>query len=70
MKDKDFLELQRKIHVGPQLAERLKHQVQVDSEFLAKNDIIDYSFLVGVHYVDRGPPEDICRSLSWKTRLN
>jgi len=59
MKDKDFLELGRTIHVGPELAKRLKAQIAIDSQFLARNDIIDYSFLVGVHYVDRGIPEDI-----------
>jgi hypothetical protein len=59
MKDKDFLELGRTIHVGPELAEKLKAQIAIDSQFLARNDIIDYSFLVGVHYVDRGIPEDI-----------
>ncbi len=59
MKDRDFLELGRSIHVGPELGEKLKQQIAVDTQFLARNDIIDYSFLVGVHYVDRGIPEDI-----------
>lgn len=99
MKDKDFLELGRKIHVGPKLSERLKMQVKIDSQFLARYEVLDYSLLVGVserarahqsaclparppvtpaltrthtggiivwghdmrqvHYVDRGPPEDI-----------
>ena len=48
MKDKDFLELGRKIHVGPMLAERLKMQVKIDSQFLARYDVLDYSLLVGV----------------------
>jgi hypothetical protein len=45
--------------VGREIAERLRAQVRADSMFLADNGIIDYSFLLGIHYSDRAMPEDI-----------
>jgi len=44
MKDKDWVDLGRKMRVGPELAEKIKEQVRIDSVLLADNGITDYSF--------------------------
>jgi len=57
-KDLDFIEKEKEIHIGRKKAKMLKQQIKLDTEFLRKLGIMDYSLLVGIHYRDRvwGPP--------------
>ncbi len=50
-KDLDFVDMKRKIRLQPPEAEDLRTQLRADSAYLAKHDIIDYSFLVGIHHL-------------------
>jgi len=43
------------INVGRDKAKLYKQQLLLDTEFLRKNQIMDYSLLVGIHYRDRDP---------------
>jgi len=49
LKDLDFIEAKRKLNLSPEIKERFTAAVKVDSEFLARSNIIDYSLLVGIH---------------------
>jgi Ca2+-binding EF-hand superfamily protein len=48
LKDVDFEKQKEKIRVGKDLKDKLVQQIEVDSAFLAQNNIIDYSLLVGI----------------------
>eukprot|EP01017_Pseudomicrothorax_dubius_P003430 TRINITY_DN10491_c0_g1_i1.p1 TRINITY_DN10491_c0_g1~~TRINITY_DN10491_c0_g1_i1.p1 ORF type:complete len:249 (+),score=61.19 TRINITY_DN10491_c0_g1_i1:65-811(+) len=37
-------------------ARDLEQRIKADADFFAENNIIDYSLLLGVHYLDRPPP--------------
>eukprot|EP00931_Biecheleriopsis_adriatica_P056529 TRINITY_DN33497_c0_g1_i1.p1 TRINITY_DN33497_c0_g1~~TRINITY_DN33497_c0_g1_i1.p1 ORF type:complete len:819 (-),score=162.72 TRINITY_DN33497_c0_g1_i1:30-2486(-) len=52
LKDVDFLQASEKIEVGSERRKQIIEQIQRDSEFLAKNNIIDYSLLLGIHVKD------------------
>jgi len=49
-KDLDMLESGVFIKVGRDKAKLFKQQLLLDTEFLRKNQIMDYSLLVGIHY--------------------
>ena len=49
MKDNDFTRRREKFKIGPDIKKRLMDTIQKDAMFFAKNDIIDYSLLVGVN---------------------
>lgn len=49
-KDLDFRRLNRKIHLGPNRDLFLK-QLQLDCNFLSSLHIMDYSLLVGIHFI-------------------
>ena len=50
-KDLDWVEMGRSVRLKPDLAATLRAQIKADAEFLAAENIIDYSLLVGVHSV-------------------
>lgn len=52
-KDLDFINHGMKIEVGEELANKMKKQIQKDVEVLRQQKIIDYSMLVGVHFLDK-----------------
>eukprot|EP01125_Pyxidicula_operculata_P009417 TRINITY_DN3100_c2_g1_i1.p1 TRINITY_DN3100_c2_g1~~TRINITY_DN3100_c2_g1_i1.p1 ORF type:complete len:1070 (-),score=279.74 TRINITY_DN3100_c2_g1_i1:466-3675(-) len=49
LKDND---LTHQIKLNPSIKKQLLQQLSLDSKFLEKVDLMDYSFLVGIHYVD------------------
>jgi hypothetical protein len=56
-KDEDFVAMERRIRLPPHLARTLRHQVEIDTNFLKTQGVIDYSLLLGVHHVQpSGPP--------------
>jgi len=52
-KDLDFLNDGTYLRVGPGKAKMFKEQLRRDCEFLRKQNIMDYSLLIGIHYRDR-----------------
>jgi len=48
-KDQDFLNDDLKIDIPDQLLEKLHQAIRDDSNFMFQNDIIDYSFMIGIH---------------------
>lgn len=52
-KDLDFRERHMKIQIGPMKRAELIEQLQKDCKFLGQLNIMDYSFLIGIHYEDR-----------------
>jgi hypothetical protein len=52
LKDVDFRASKEALRVGTDAAEKLRAQLEVDTEFLCSNGIIDYSLLVGIHDVE------------------
>jgi len=52
-KDLDFIERGKLLHVGRKKARMFKQQIKLDTEFLRKLGIMDYSLLVGIHYRNR-----------------
>jgi len=53
-KDLDLLENKVFLKVGRDKAKLFRQQLLLDTEFLRKNQIMDYSLLVGIHHRDRG----------------
>jgi len=51
LKDVDFYEAGEKVSVGDEVAHRLLRQIEADCDFLRRNNVIDYSLLLGVHDV-------------------
>jgi len=62
-KDLDLLANGVYIHVGRDKAKLFKQQLLFDTEFLRKNQIMDYSLLVGIHYRDRDPMNSVGSSI-------
>lgn len=54
LKDVDFQQAHEQIRVGEERREKLLAQIKRDSEFLASNNIIDYSLLLGIHEREEG----------------
>uniref|UniRef100_A0A7S1U3Z0 PIPK domain-containing protein n=1 Tax=Phaeomonas parva TaxID=124430 RepID=A0A7S1U3Z0_9STRA len=52
-KDQDLLKDERRLQLGP-MRETFIEQVERDSQFLARHNIMDYSLLVGVHNLREG----------------
>ena len=55
LKDLDFLREAEKFKLEGGLKKRMLETIKKDSDFFAKNDIIDYSLLVGIHYKSKHP---------------
>jgi len=49
-KDKNALANKLKIDLPTEINDEFKKQMELDCEFLSKHNIIDYSFLVGIHH--------------------
>lgn len=49
LKDLDFLDNQEKFWVGEENRKRLMEIIRKDAKFFAKQEVIDYSLLVGIH---------------------
>jgi len=56
LKDLDF---KRKLNLTPEMKQQFLRQIEKDSQFLEKLGLIDYSLLLGIHYVDKhkGPKD-------------
>jgi len=52
-KDLDLIKSGTIIHIGREKAKMFKNQIQMDTDFLRKHRIMDYSLLLGIHYRDR-----------------
>ncbi|KAJ3413105.1 Phosphatidylinositol-4-phosphate 5-kinase [Chytridiales sp. JEL 0842] len=59
MKDLNWLEKERTLHLGPQKRAMFLHQVTKDVKFLKRMQIMDYSLLIGVHDLVKGNKENI-----------
>eukprot|EP00347_Sterkiella_histriomuscorum_P010876 403374581 len=55
LKDLDFTRFNEKFKIEGSIKKRLLETIQKDAQFFARNAIIDYSLLVGVHYKSRHP---------------
>ena len=55
LKDLDFLRSQERFKIEGSLRKRLLDTLEKDARFFARNEIIDYSLLVGIHYKSRHP---------------
>ena len=49
LKDMDFLERHERFKIGGEFKRKMIDTITKDAEFFAKNNILDYSLLVGVH---------------------
>ncbi|GAB5354547.1 hypothetical protein AAMO2058_000127800 [Amorphochlora amoebiformis] len=58
LKDNDFVDRKGEIRLGKEKSEELKKQLTADIHFLQKLKVIDYSLLVGMHFVGKPVPED------------
>lgn len=70
LKDLDFLDKKVKIQIHPIKAKTFIEQLRKDAEFLASLHIMDYSLLLGMHFVDRPVPLDGPRAVSDQERLS
>eukprot|EP00160_Parvularia_atlantis_P017373 Unigene5948_Nuclearia_a/m.18214 Unigene5948_Nuclearia_a/g.18214 ORF Unigene5948_Nuclearia_a/g.18214 Unigene5948_Nuclearia_a/m.18214 type:complete len:277 (-) Unigene5948_Nuclearia_a:232-1062(-) len=59
MKDMNFVNSKKKIKLGPEKHKLFVEQIQSDAKFLAENNIMDYSLLLGIHDLDRGNKEEL-----------
>jgi len=58
LKDMDFLNDGAKIKIGEEARGKLLETLTADVEFLTKNDIMDYSLLLGIHDTKRAVEDD------------
>ena len=56
LKDLNWIDNGEKIRFGPLKRKKFLEQLQRDIGLLAKLNIMDYSLLIGIHYVDREKP--------------
>jgi 1-phosphatidylinositol-4-phosphate 5-kinase len=52
---KKDLDLNRRILLGTERRNILLHQIEIDCKFLEKNNIMDYSFLLGIRFISSTP---------------
>jgi len=53
LKDLDWMDEGKVINIGPSRAKLFRDQLQRDTQWLRAEKIMDYSLLVGIHYLDR-----------------
>jgi 1-phosphatidylinositol-4-phosphate 5-kinase len=59
LKDLNWIRQDVRLELGPRKKELLLTQLKKDVELLASLNIMDYSLLLGIHYVQRGNAENI-----------
>lgn len=59
MKDVNWMNMKRKLKLGPQKAKILLDQLDRDSDLLMDLNIMDYSLLVGIHSLKKGNSENL-----------
>jgi 1-phosphatidylinositol-4-phosphate 5-kinase len=64
LKDNDFVAKKERFKVGGEIKKRLIDIINKDADFFARNEIIDYSLLVGVHNRAQHP------DMTGQSRLN
>ncbi|XP_076360916.1 phosphatidylinositol 5-phosphate 4-kinase type-2 alpha-like isoform X2 [Tachypleus tridentatus] len=57
LKDNNFVKDGQKVHIGSEAKEKLMETLSYDTEFLCKLNVMDYSFLLGVHDCDKADQE-------------
>jgi len=60
-KDLDLIESGTFVKIGREKAKLFRSHIQMDTDFLRKNGIMDYSLLLGIHYRNRD-------ARRWKTK--
>jgi 1-phosphatidylinositol-4-phosphate 5-kinase len=63
LKDVNWMNMKKKLKLGPQKAKIMLDQLDKDVNLLMDLNIMDYSLLVGVHYLQRGNSENIRENL-------
>lgn len=58
-KDLNWIRDKRSLLLGPEKSKLFGDQLQNDVDFLMKMNIMDYSLLLGIHYLERGNSENI-----------
>ena len=58
-KDLNWLAKMKQLQLGPEKAQALISQLERDTNFLIGQNIMDYSLLLGIHYMKRGNSERI-----------
>jgi 1-phosphatidylinositol-4-phosphate 5-kinase len=59
MKDLNWIKRERKIYLGKEKENILMNQLEKDVKFLAENNVMDYSLLVGCHNLNKGNKDNI-----------
>ncbi|ORY22974.1 hypothetical protein BCR39DRAFT_550308 [Naematelia encephala] len=59
LKDKNWVNRDRTLELGPEKQALLTEQLRRDMEFLKKKRIMDYSLLVGIHNMERGNRDNL-----------
>lgn len=59
LKDVNWIKRKRKIYLGEEKKKILIDQLEKDVKFLAENNVMDYSFLVGCHNLNKGNIDNI-----------
>eukprot|EP01054_Gregarina_sp_Poly1_P011197 Gregarina_sp_Poly_1__11196@NODE_916_length_5724_cov_311_910553_g651_i0_p2_GENE_NODE_916_length_5724_cov_311_910553_g651_i0NODE_916_length_5724_cov_311_910553_g651_i0_p2_ORF_typecomplete_len272_score34_65PIP5K/PF01504_18/1_7e55PhnA/PF03831_14/1_7e03PhnA/PF03831_14/0_45PhnA/PF03831_14/1_1e04_NODE_916_length_5724_cov_311_910553_g651_i014972312 len=63
MKDLDFKNIKEVIKLGPIVRAAFIQALQLDTDFLASQEILDYSLLFGIHVKSLQQPSDLPRDL-------
>eukprot|EP00833_Pecoramyces_ruminatium_P016144 jgi/Orpsp1_1/1190176/evm.model.d7180000077211.1 len=59
LKDLNWIKKERKIYLGKEKETILINQLEKDVKFLAENNVMDYSLLVGCHNLNKGNKDNI-----------
>ncbi|ORX54791.1 SAICAR synthase-like protein [Piromyces finnis] len=59
LKDLNWVKKERKIYLGKEKSDILIRQLEKDVKFLAENNVMDYSLLVGCHNLNKGNKDNI-----------
>ncbi|KAJ3073324.1 Phosphatidylinositol-4-phosphate 5-kinase [Podochytrium sp. JEL0797] len=59
LKDLNFMQMQKTIHLGPHKKEMFLRQLEKDALFLQIHHVMDYSLLLGIHNLETGNRQNI-----------